>query len=73
MGKALVSVISSLRRIQGGLHRHLFEKSMAGMGTRENKLIRPNVRHRDPHVMAMIKEAASTAAGGTLYARMGEG
>ncbi|KAJ3298416.1 hypothetical protein HK104_010746 [Borealophlyctis nickersoniae] len=48
----------------------LFEKSMSGIGTNDNKLIRLAVRHRDPAVMAQIKQAYSQMYGKTLGRRI---
>ncbi|KAI8824831.1 Annexin 11b [Fimicolochytrium jonesii] len=67
--KALVSVIRSIES-RAAYIATLFEKAMAGMGTKDNKLIRLAVRHRDPRVMAMIKQAYQQQNGKTLWARV---
>ena len=48
----------------------LFDKAMAGMGTKDNKLIRLTVRHRDPQVMGQVKAAYYQTFGKTLYSRV---
>jgi hypothetical protein len=48
----------------------LFEKSMKGVGTNDNKLIRLAVRHRSEYVITPIKEAYLNKYGRTLAKRI---
>ncbi|KAJ3043429.1 Annexin B9 [Rhizophlyctis rosea] len=66
---ALLGVVKS---IQNRPHyiAEMFEKAMAGLGTKDNKLIRLTVRHRDPQVMAQVKAAYYSTYGKTLYNRV---
>lgn len=67
-----LSLFSLVRSISNRAYHiaSLFEKSMAGMGTKDNKLIRLTVRHRDPPVMALIKAAYFAQFGKSLYSRV---
>ncbi|OUM65615.1 hypothetical protein PIROE2DRAFT_20295 [Piromyces sp. E2] len=67
--KALTNLVSSIRN-KAEYIATLFEKSMKGMGTDDDKLIRLTVRHRAPYVMTPIKEAYKTKYGKTLAKRI---
>ncbi|KAI9008176.1 hypothetical protein BC832DRAFT_410855 [Gaertneriomyces semiglobifer] len=47
-----------------------FEKSMKGFGTKDDKLVRLTVRHREPAMMHSVKQAYLTMYGKTLYKRV---
>jgi len=47
-----------------------FEKSMKGLGTRNEKLIRLTVRYRDPPAMKIIKDTYIKVYGKTLKKRI---
>jgi len=67
--KALTSLIASIRN-KAEYIASLFEKSMKGMGTDDDKLIRLTVRHRAPYVINPIKEAYQTKYGKSLAKRI---
>ncbi|KAJ3046828.1 hypothetical protein HK097_000480 [Rhizophlyctis rosea] len=66
---ALLSIVQSIQNRPMYVAK-LFEKAMAGMGTKDNKLIRLTVRHRDPQVMGQVKGAYYQMYGKTLYSRV---
>ncbi|KAJ3037379.1 hypothetical protein HDV00_001745 [Rhizophlyctis rosea] len=67
--KALLSLVASIRSRSWWI-ASLFEKSMAGLGTRDHQLIRLTVRHRDADVMKEIKQAYQQQFGKDLYHRV---
>jgi len=67
--KALTSLVASIRN-KAEYIATLFEKSMKGMGTDDDKLIRLTVRHRAPYVINPIKEAYKTKYGKSLGKRI---
>ncbi|KAI9093819.1 Annexin A11 [Phlyctochytrium arcticum] len=67
--KALLSIVRSSESRATNI-AYLFEKSMAGMGTKDNKLIRLTVRHRDPRIMMQVKQAYQQLYGKPLYQRV---
>jgi len=67
--KALTNLVASIRN-KAEYIASLFEKSMKGLGTDDDKLIRLTVRHRAPYVIEPIKEAYKTKYGKTLAKRI---
>jgi hypothetical protein len=67
--KALTNLVASIRN-KAEYIASLFEKSMKGLGTDDDKLIRLVVRHRAPYVIAPIKEAYKTKYGKSLGKRI---
>ncbi|KAJ3329184.1 hypothetical protein HDU93_001097 [Gonapodya sp. JEL0774] len=68
--KALTNAVRSLQNRPLYL-AELFDKSMAGIGTNEEMLIRLLVRTRYPKVMSAVKEAFLSKYGKTLANRVG--
>ncbi|KAI8593969.1 Annexin 11b [Geranomyces variabilis] len=67
--KALLNIVRSIESHPWYVAKQ-FEKSMAGLGTKDNKLIRLTVRHRDPKVMGQVKQAYQQQFGKSLYSRV---
>jgi len=67
--KALLGLVASIRD-KNEYIATLFEKSMKGFGTNDDKLIRLAVRYRDPFIMEPIKEAYRIKYGKTLAKRI---
>ncbi|KAJ3161678.1 hypothetical protein HDU86_006448 [Geranomyces michiganensis] len=67
--KALLSIVRAIESHPWFIANE-FEKSMAGLGTKDNKLIRLTVRHRDPKVMGQVKNAYQQKFGKSLYTRV---
>jgi len=67
--KALLNLVASIRN-KSEYIATLFEKSMRGMGTDDDKLIRLTVRHRAPNVIEPIKEAYKIKYGKSLGRRI---
>jgi len=67
--KALTNLVASIRN-KSEYIASLFEKSMKGMGTDDDKLIRLVVRHRAPNVINPIKQAYQTKYGKSLAKRI---
>ncbi|ORX42315.1 annexin A4 [Piromyces finnis] len=66
---ALLNLVASIRN-KAEYIATLFEKSMKGLGTDDEKLIRLTVRHRAPYVIEPIKQAYKTKYGKTLAKRI---
>jgi len=67
--KALLKLVASIRNMSEYIATQ-FEKSMKGLGTNDEKLIRLVVRFRAPILMESIKEAYKTKYGKTLGKRI---
>ncbi|ORX83030.1 Annexin [Anaeromyces robustus] len=67
--KALTNLVSSIRN-KAEYIATLFEKSMKGIGTDDDMLIRLTVRHRAPNVIGPIKAAYQTKYGKSLAKRI---
>jgi len=67
--KALLKLVSSIRNMSEYIATQ-FEKSMKGIGTDDEKLIRLVVRFRAPSLIEPIKEAYKTKYGKTLGKRI---
>jgi len=67
--KVLTNLVASIRN-KSEYIATLFEKSMKGMGTDDDKLIRLVVRHRAPYVITPIKQAYQTKYGKSLAKRI---
>ncbi|ORX50716.1 Annexin [Piromyces finnis] len=67
--KALINLVKSITNHNEFIAEQ-FEKSMKGLGTNDDKLIRLTVRYRDPIIIAPIKEAYKTMYGKSLKKRI---
>lgn len=69
MEKALLAMFRSIQNRPHFL-ADCFEKSMAGLGTKDSKLIRLTVRCRHPQLMAQVKQAYLARYGKSLHKRV---
>lgn len=69
LNKSLVALVRSIENRPKFLAER-FERSMAGMGTRDEMLIRLTVRCREPNLMTSIKHAYQSIYGKSLFKRV---